>query len=145
MPKRITIRASKHTPRKPQRVMAADDDFDTMDFEGDIDGVDDGFRDTIEDVADSVQDIQDTVDETEEDEPNIEVENNIDDHYIAECEKCHGIFISAVVESDQDVQKVTGECPLCKEETDQYLRWIVRKLDRSFIKEDHGPHIGFSL
>lgn len=141
MRKRLSIRTSEHLPSK--RIVAADEDIDTMDFEGDIDNVDEGFSDTLEDVADAVDDIQDTIEDDPEEDPQIEVENNIDDHYIAECEKCGGIFISATVESDQEVRKVTGECPLCKEETDQYLKWIVRKVDRSVIKEDTGPHIEY--
>lgn len=126
--KRFSVKASDVSNRR--RVVAAEGDeaIDEMDFGGDIDGVEDGFNDTLDDVADAVEDIQDTVDDDKEDEVTIEIENNIDDHYIAECEKCGGIFISATVESDQEVHKVTGECPLCGEETDQYLKWIVRKV-----------------
>lgn len=129
--KRFSVKASRANSKR--RVVAADEDesLENMDFEGDIDSVDDGFQDTLDDVADAVEDIQDTVDEDKEDEVSIEIENNIDDHYIAECEKCHGIFISATVESDQDVQKVTGECPLCGEESDQYLKWVVKKVNHS--------------
>ncbi len=61
-----------------------------------------------------------------EDDPDIEVDNNIENHYIAECDICHGIFISAVVESDQDVQSITGICPLCGKESDQNLNWVVK-------------------
>lgn len=129
--KRFSVKASRTNSK--QRVVAADEDenLDTLDYEGDIDNVDDGFQDTVDDVADAVEDIQDTLDDDQEDAVNIEIENNIGDHYIAECEKCHGIFISATIESDQDVQKVTGECPLCGEESDQYLKWVVKKVDRS--------------
>lgn len=129
--KRFSVKASRTNSK--QRVVAADEDenLDTLDYEGDIDNVDDGFQDTVDDVADAVEDIQDTLDDDQEDAVNIEIENNIEDHYIAECEKCHGIFISATIESDQDVQKVTGECPLCGEESDQYLKWVVKKVDRS--------------
>lgn len=128
--KRFSVKASRTNTKR--RVVAAEEDeaLDNMDFEGEIDNVDDGFQDTLDDVADAVEDIQDTVDEDEEDPVNIEIENNIEDHYIAECDKCHGIFISATIESDQDVQKVTGECPLCGEESDQYLKWVVKKVDR---------------
>ena len=50
----------------------------------------------------------------QEDDPSIEMENNIENHYIAECESCGGIFISAILESDQEIDHVTGVCPLCE-------------------------------
>lgn len=92
------------------------------------------FVDTVDDLSDSVDDIQDTLDEIdgteiEEDDVDIELENNIANHYIAECDTCHGIFISALVESDQEVEKVSGVCPLCDKETDQYLKFIVRPVE----------------
>lgn len=67
-----------------------------------------------------------------EDPINIEIENNISDHYIAECEKCQGVFISATIESDQKISKVTGECPLCGEESDQYLKWVIKPVSQIF-------------
>ena len=87
---------------------------------------DDEFMDTIDDISDSIEDIQDTVFEIDEDDIDIETDNNISNHYIAECERCHGVFISAMIESDEAVNKITGICPLCDHETDQYLKWIVR-------------------
>lgn len=99
-----------------------EDDFD----EGFIDPDDSGLYDTLDDVADTVEDIQDTVDEIDQDDVNIEMNNNITGHYIAECDSCHGIFISATIESDQKVEKVSGVCPLCEKETDQYLKWVIR-------------------
>ena len=84
--------------------------------------------DTIDDVADTVDDMQEVVDDIEEDAPDIEVDNNIADHYVAECDSCQGIFISALIESDQEVTKISGVCPLCGKETDQYLKWIVREV-----------------
>ncbi len=86
------------------------------------------ISDTIDDVADSVDDMQDVVDDLEEDSPDIEVDNNIADHYIAECDSCQGVFISALIESDQEVTKISGICPICGKETDQYLKWIVREV-----------------
>lgn len=114
------IKASTRIKRKP--IMAAD-----------IDGEDE-FVDTVDDLSDSVDDIQDTLDEIdgteiEEDDIDIELDNNIANHYIAECDTCHGIFISALVESDQEVEKVSGICPLCDKETDQYLKFIVRPVE----------------
>ena len=86
----------------------------------------DGILDAIDDVADNIEDIQDTVDNVKEDDIDIQLNNNIADHYLAECDKCGGVFISAVVESDQDIDHVSGVCPICGNETDQYLKWIIR-------------------
>lgn len=94
---------------------------------GDLTG--DEFDDQLDDMAGSLEDMQDTLEEVTEDEPNIEVDNNISDHYIAECDRCHGVFISAMVESDQEVERITGICPLCGKESDQYLKWIIRDVD----------------
>ena len=90
-----------------------------------VDG--DDIRETIDDLADSVGEVQDVVEEVSEDNPDIEVDNNIANHFIAECDSCHGIFISAMVETDQDVKSVTGICPLCDKESDQVLKWIIKK------------------
>ena len=116
------------------KVYAADGDFDEG-FEDPInDDFDDGFEDdnaisdTIDDVQDTLEDVQDTLDDVTEDDPSIEIENNIDGHYIAECEKCHGVFISAIVESDEEMTSIHGTCPLCDKETEQFLKWIVRKV-----------------
>lgn len=112
------IQASTRIKRKP--IMAAD--------------TEDEFIDTVDDLSDSVDDIQDTLDELdgteiEEDDVDIDVDNNIANHYIAECDTCHGVFISALVESDQEVEKVSGVCPLCDKETDQYLKFIIRPVE----------------
>lgn len=106
---------------KHQRIVAADED-DEM--------IADSFEDTLDDIADSVEDIQDQVDDIQEDDIHIELDNNIEDHYIAECERCQGIFISAVIESDQEIEKISGICPLCEKETDQYLRWVIKSVDK---------------
>ena len=63
------------------------------------------------------------------DDNNIEINNNINNHYIAECENCGGIFISAVTQSDQQISYITGVCPLCEKETNQYLRWVIKNID----------------
>ena len=116
-------------------IYAADDD-DTEGFadadedESFDDFGDDSIEDNIDELSDQVEDLQDSIDEVTEDESSIDVDNNIENHYIAECESCHGIFISAVVESDQKVQKISGICPLCEKETDQYLNWIIRKANK---------------
>ena len=120
-----------------QRIVAADEDFqeldddmfgdsgaDTFDMEDD-----DTFDDTLDEMADNIEDMQDTLDEVQEDDVDIEIDNNIDGHLIAECDKCHGIFISAMIESDQDVEKISGVCPLCEKESDQYIKWVVKALE----------------
>lgn len=119
-----------------QRIYGADDDFETFDDVEEFDDVpaDDGYEeddlnDTLDGIAEDVEDMQDTIDEVTEDDENIEVDNNIDGHYIAECNKCGGIFISAVIESDQQVEKITGTCPLCEKESDQFLKWVVKAVE----------------
>lgn len=102
-------------------------DGDAITAAGDLTG--DEFDDQLDDMAGSLEDMQETLEEVDEDEPNIEVDNNISDHYIAECDRCHGVFISAMVESDQEVEIITGVCPLCGKESDQYLKWIIRDVD----------------
>lgn len=108
-----------------QPIMAAgEDDFDEL--SDDMVEDDDTFEDSIDDLADQVDNLQDTVDDVNEDDPKIETDNNISNHYIAECDNCHGIFISAVVESDQEVKSITGTCPLCEKDTEQLLKWVIK-------------------
>ena len=108
-------------------VKAADDDFEEDNFDmDDLDDDTEGIMDAIDDVADNVEDLQDSIDEVKEDDVEIAMNNNIADHFIAECNRCNGIFISAVVDSDQVIDHVTGVCPLCGRETDQYLKWVIR-------------------
>ena len=121
--------------RKP--IMAADEfedrefmDFDDIDSEPTGDGMPDGedpLDDQIDDLSDTVEDLQDTLDDVDEDDIGIEVDNNITGHFIAECDRCKGIFISAVVESDQEVNSVNGICPICGKETEQILKWIIKE------------------
>lgn len=87
----------------------------------------DDIRDTISDLADSVGEVQDVVEEVSEDDVDIEVDNNITNHFIAECDSCHKVFISAMVETDQDVRSVTGICPICDKETEQILKWVIHE------------------
>ena len=119
---RVEASSSNYNKR---RVVAADEDM------FDEDEIDDKFNDTLSDVADTVEDIQDAVDDIDQDDINIETTNNISDHYIAECDSCHGIFISAMIESDQVVSKISGVCPLCEKETDQYVKWVVKDVTDS--------------
>lgn len=113
-------------------IMAADDEdaFFADESEGILYEDDVSIGDDIDALSDQVEDLQDSVDDVEEDDVDIELDNNIGDHYIAECEGCHGIFISAMIESDQVVEKITGTCPLCEKETDQYLKWVVKAVEK---------------
>lgn len=107
-------------------IKAARDDFDDdIDDEEDADGI----MNAIDDVADNVEDLQDVIDDVDEDNVEIAINNNIADHYIAECDACNGIFISAVVESDQNIDHVSGTCPLCGKDSDQYLKWVIKSVD----------------
>lgn len=121
---KLTIKSSTTSPvtASTKYIKAADEDFEMNE---DIDDAD-GIMDAIDDVADNVEELQDAVDDVKEDEVEIAMNNNITDHFIAECERCNGIFISAVVDSDQVIDHVTGICPLCGRETEQYLKWIIK-------------------
>lgn len=114
---KLTVNAKSHI--HSSRKIYADDEYD----------LGQELDNSIDDVADAVEDMQDAVDDVDQDEIDIETDNNIANHYIAECEHCHGIFISAMIESDQEVDHVSGVCPLCDKEGDQYFRWIVRNVD----------------
>ena len=122
--KRIIVSASKDSNKAVKRYVKAaeEDDFDAFDDVDDADGI----MDAIDDVADNVEDLQDAIDDVAEDEVEIAINNNIADHFIAECDRCNGIFISAVVDSDQVIDHVSGVCPLCGKETEQYLKWIIK-------------------
>jgi len=123
--KRKKISANSIDRSKKIYVKAAEDDFDDFDDDNEVGGI----MDAIDDVADNVEDLQDSIDEVKEDEVEIAMNNNIADHYIAECDACNGIFISAVVESDQDIDHVSGVCPICGKDTDQYLKWIIKSVE----------------
>lgn len=122
------------------KIMAAgEEDIEYMqdDMSGDdaIGGMIDDFQmqndfqdDTEEVIDDSEEGEEEVEDDVEQDDVDIEIENNIDNHYIAECDSCHGVFISALVETDQDVEMISGTCPLCGKDTDQYLKWIIRAI-----------------
>lgn len=104
---------------KKRSIYAADE------FDG-FDEIDDSFGDQLDELQDNVEEMQDTVDNVEEDSPAIDVDNNITDHLIAECENCKGIFISAMIASEQEVDSINGVCPLCNKETTQTLKWIIK-------------------
>ena len=105
-------------------VLAASDDFVS------VEDVDD-MSEALDEASDRIDDIQEAVSDVDEypHDPMFDMENNIENHYIAECDRCHEVFISAVVESDSDVFSVNGECPCCHEETTQNLKWIIRSVN----------------
>ena len=123
--KRVAASADNAKANK-RYIKAAEGDDD--DFMEDIDDSD-GLMDAVDDVADNVADLQDALDDIDEDDVDIAMNNNIADHYIAECDACHGVFISAVVDSDQTIEYVSGTCPLCGKESDQYLKWIIKSVN----------------
>ena len=124
---------------KAASILAAEDDpFSDMDFDEDEELNDesammsetssDDVTDTLDDMADKLDEMNDALKDFEEDDIDIELENNISDHYIAECEKCHGVFITAITSSDQEIEKISGVCPLCDSECDQYLKWVIQEI-----------------
>ena len=126
--KRSSYISSSHDKNYRRSIMAAgeDDNFDTL---TDDQLEDDSFEDSIDNLSDQVEDLQDSIDDVDDDPVTIDTDNNISNHYIAECDNCHGIFISAVVESDQEVNSISGICPLCEKETSQLLKWVVRDVN----------------
>lgn len=111
-------------------ITAADEDedfvFDDESFDDEM--LDDESADMF--VPDEIP-LEDDLEEYEnpESDPNIENDNNIAGHYIAECDRCHGIFISALMESDQEVEFISGICPLCEKESDQYIKWVIKSVE----------------
>ena len=151
MSRHRVVKANSDSMRRKTRIVAAGEDENLDDFVEDFDedfdeGADaDDFTDTLDDVADDIEDIQDSVDDFEEDDIDIEVDNNITGHYIAECEECQGIFISAVVHSEQQIQSVKGVCPCCNEETEQFLKWVIQAVDDGQIDEEEtSPYVNDS-
>ena len=69
---------------------------------------------------------EDMGEDGQQDGSTIEIENNIFQHLIAECQNCHGIFISAMIASDQPVESINGVCPLCSKETEQFFIGIIK-------------------
>lgn len=116
-----------------------DDEFDDADM---VDLDDEDFDEEESEARKDFENDEDFEDELEDevelDETNLPTDNNIENHYIVECDNCHGIFISALVESDQLVRNIRGICPLCDKESDQYINWIVRKVDNEEFEEEEN-------
>lgn len=116
---------------KKKKITAADNVFDDLGeapgYEEDAALEEDAISDQLDAIEDNLEDVQDVVEDVEEDDVRIDVDNNIVDHLIAECENCKGVFISAMIASDQDVDSISGVCPLCGKDTTQQLKWIIKK------------------
>ena len=117
---------------KKKKITAADD-FDIFDRENDMGGMMDDMPSDDEESEETEEDVDEfedeDIDDVTEDDVNIVTDNNIEDHYIAECEKCKGIFISAVVQTDQEIDNIEGTCPLCGKKSVQWLRWVIKEIE----------------
>lgn len=78
------------------------------------------------DASDAEDIHEDMGEDGQQDNTAIDIDNNITNHLIAECENCHGIFISAMLASDQVIDSINGVCPLCNKDTEQALKWIIK-------------------
>ena len=117
------VHAKTDSKRRGRRVFAAENVFeDEGGFGG---GFADGPELNGEENTDEVA--EDLGEDGEQDGSTIEVDNNIANHLIAECQNCHGIFISAMLASDQTIESINGVCPLCNKNTEQFLKWIVKE------------------
>lgn len=91
-----------------------------------------GDEDTFEgpnlenDPIEETEIAEDMGEDGQQDGSTIEIDNNIFDHLIAECQNCHGIFISAMIASDQPVESINGVCPLCSKDTEQFFIGIIK-------------------
>lgn len=108
---------SKTDIKGKRNVFAADNVFED---EGGFEGPELDDEENVEEVA------EDLGEDGQQDGSAIEMDNNIANHLIAECQNCHGIFISAMIASDQPVESINGVCPLCNKDTEQFLKWIVK-------------------
>ena len=125
---------AKITHKKYIKAAVDDDEFDDMSFdepesETQDEKDEDSAADSLDSMADTSDEISDSLEDFQEDNADIDVNNNISDHYIAECEKCHGVFITAVTVSDQKIDRISGTCPLCDQDCDQYLKWVIKDVD----------------
>ena len=108
---------AKTNSTAPKNVFAADNVFeDAEGFEGaDLDG-----EENTEEVSENMGE------DGQQDGSTIDVDNNITNHLVAECQNCHGIFVSAMLASDQIIESINGVCPLCSKDTEQFLKWIIK-------------------
>ena len=96
----------------------------------DFDAESDAISDTVDDISDTIDNLQDDIDSDYPDDTYIDINNNIADHYIAECDRCHEVFISPTIYSENNTLKSTeGECPVCHDETKQVLKWVIKSVE----------------
>ena len=125
---------SKTSVKASTAITAADEDnfFNDEETPGSFGGSetsDNSVGDEIDNLADSVDELQDSIDEVTQDQTELEIDNNISNHYICECDQCHNIFISAIIESDQEIDHITGVCPVCEKESEQRIKWVIRDVN----------------
>lgn len=120
-----SITSSIRSTRKTN-IFADENVFGDVDPDGNVFGDEDPDADegTEDEDVDNLDEPLD--DELQQDSSTIEIDNNITNHLIAECQNCHGIFISAMIASDQLIDSINGVCPLCNKDTEQSLLWIVK-------------------
>lgn len=114
-------------------ITAAEGDEDEA-FVFDDDLMEDATEEVVEEDSEKLESEDSEEYEDPEEDPNIDIDNNISGHYIAECDRCRGIFISALMESDQHVEFISGVCPLCEKESDQYIKWVIKPVENSETK-----------
>ena len=83
--------------------------------------------DELDELDEDISDLD--VEDVQPDEPSIDVDNNIADHYIAECDACKGVFIAATTVTEHQVFTIEGVCPLCDAESIQRLGWIIKEVE----------------
>lgn len=126
--KRYIKSASNTSGIIPKVGITSDTDIDELEDVGLLEDFD-GISDDLEELSDSVDDLQDSIDDVNPDPINIEMYNNIADHYIAECDLCQGVFITSLMESDAHIDSIHGICPICNQESEQFIKWIVKSVE----------------
>ena len=107
-------------------IFAADDDDNFMEDEALFDDMLDENPEEVGGENTAEEEALEEGKNIEEDDVDIDVDNNIVNHLIAECDNCKGIFISAMIASEQEVDSINGICPLCNKDTTQLLKWIIK-------------------
>ena len=127
----MRIYSTKKAHRLNRKYIKAAEDFRGLaDFGNEDENMPEMTEEDLDDEEMSKDEInEEFVEDVETSPVTIEVDNNIENHYIAECGLCHTIFISAVLASDSAVDHITGICPVCEQESDQYLKWVIRPVD----------------
>lgn len=119
-----SVRSTRRT-----KIFADDNVFADMGADENVFGEEDPDRDDDDEATEGedVDNLDEELDaELQQDSSAIDMDNNITNHLIAECQNCHGIFISAMIASDQIIDSINGVCPLCNKDTEQSLLWVVK-------------------